>query len=260
MSFINSIRFLREGEFLESLGGVGGAVSAGLGVAQAIGGFIEKGRARKEMARLQAQRKPYTTPDEIYQMLQATQQNAQSGFGAEILNYLTGNADRAFSSSIGAAELLGGDPNDLSDIFEKRVNESMRIAGESHAQKMANFGMFLKSLNVVGENKAAEWQSRDNILKDKIQAVAARGGDAVKNIGSGISNVIGALSAGQIMKLYGDNNNPSGNYLAPNDYVPAAAISNYSAPSTVIPRAGSSTSSVYNPYDTNLNNFIGYKR
>lgn len=181
------------------------AVQFGLGVVQGIGGLIGKDKAQDEIERLNAQRKAFVTPEAVFQQLQATQQNAQTGFGAETLNYLTNTADNAFSSGIGAIGLAGGDSNSMSALFDQRINESMRIAGQDTATRMANFSKYLGALNTVAENDAAEQVSRDNLIKDRIQAASAKGGDATKNISGGLSNILGGVAAQEQMELYDQN-------------------------------------------------------
>jgi hypothetical protein len=208
---LQPIRLMRSpdaegGGIIDKLGGVAGVAGLAGGLITTIGGFIGKNRQQRAMANLMAQRKAYMTPDEIFKIEQATQANAATGLGGDVLSYLTGNADKAFSASIGASTRLGGNPNDLAAIFDRRVNEGFKIGGESQSQKQANFAKFLSSLSLVADNKTAEWQSKDNILKDQIQAVAAAGGDANKTMQGGINSILGTLSAAQMMGLYPNNN------------------------------------------------------
>ena len=192
-------------DVLGALGGPAGAVQAGLGIIQSIGGLIGQGKAKKEMARLQGQRKAFVTPEEVYMQLQATQANAQSGLGSQTLQYLTGQNNNAFSSGIGALALAGGDANSFGNLFEQSVQNSMQIAGQDQAMRMANFSKYLGALNTVAANKEAEQISKDNLLKDRIQAVAGNAGQATKSLGSGVNAVLGSLAAGQQMRLYNQN-------------------------------------------------------
>lgn len=181
------------------------AVTAGLGVVQAIGGAIGQAKAKKKMEKLQSQRKAYKTPEEIFQILQATQQNAQTGLGAETLAYLTSNNDRNLSTTVGASSLLGGDPNDFGALLDRAMQQTMAIGGQNQAMQMENFSKYLGALNTVADNRAAEWQSQENILKDRIQAISAQGGDATKNLQGGLNNIL-AGGAGQVMSsLYNQN-------------------------------------------------------
>lgn len=181
------------------------AVQIGLGAIKTVGGLIAQSKARKRMDKLQSQRQAYKTPEEVFQILQATQQNAQSGLGAETLRYLTGQNDRALSTSINSANLLGGDPNDLGALLERSMQQSMAIAGQDTAMRMENFGKYLGAVNTVADNRAAEQISRDNILKDQIQGASAEGGDATKNLQGGLNSIL-AGGAGQFMSgLYNQN-------------------------------------------------------
>lgn len=181
---------------------VAGIVQGGLGVVQTISGLFGRGRRRRQMERLQAQRKAFQTPDEVFQQLNATQYNAQTGLGAETLNFMMGSADRAFSSSIGAATRLGGDPNSLSRIFDQRVMQGMQIGSLDQNARMANFGQYLNALGTVAQNRAAEQISRDNLLKDRIQALSAQGADDTRNIQSGLNSILAGGTAIAASTLY----------------------------------------------------------
>lgn len=188
----------------DAAGGLGGLtpVGMGLGVLQAGLGVLQSLKAKKEMKKLLAQRKAYQTPEEVFQILQATQQNAQSGFDATTLNYLTSQTDQAFSSSLGAISRLGGDPNSMSSLFGQKVNSIMKIGAENHQLQMKNFTQYLGALNSVAENRAAEWQSEENIKKDKMQAAGVNMQAGTANVSGGINTLLSTLSAEQIAELY----------------------------------------------------------
>lgn len=189
--------------------------TAALGLVQAGVGFIGKGKRTREMNALIAQRKAFQTPDEILKIEQGTQQRTANGLGAETLDYLTNQNDRAFSSAIGSANLLGGDPNSSASIFDQNFNNIMKIGSENHAANLANFTQYLGALNTVAENKAAEQVSKDNLLKDQIQAKAAAAADANKNIQNGLNTAVagaGAYAAGQL-GLDTTKNNPFFNMI-----------------------------------------------
>lgn len=192
------------------------AVQLGLGVAQTVKGFIDQGKANRKFEQLMSQRKAYKTPEEIFKIEQATQQNAQTGLGAETLAYLTSNNDRNLSTTVGASSLLGGDPNDFGALLDRALQQTMQIGGQNQAMQMENFSKYLGALNTVADNRTAEYQSQENMLKDQIQAAAAQSADASKNLQSGINAGLGALSANEQMKLYNtqnDNNKALLDYL-----------------------------------------------
>lgn len=187
------------------------AISAGLGVIQTGIGVAQAASARSKQRKLLAQRKTFQTPDEIFDILNATEANAQSGFDPVTLNYLTNQTDQAFAGSIGAAERLGADPNTLSAIFNEKVNSIMQIGSQNHQLNMANFSAYLGALDTVAANKAAEQKSKEDLLKDKLQAEGLNLQAATGNISGGINTGLAALSANQIGNLY----NPDGT-LKPN--------------------------------------------
>ena len=168
-------------------------------------GIAKNAKANKATKELLKERKPYETPDEVFKILNATQANAQSGYDAETLDYLNNQTDRAFSSAIGASELLGGDPNDLSAIFDQKMQQVMKIGAENHALNMTNFNKYLGALEMVGKSSDAEYVSEQNLIKDKLQAEAAKKAQADENIQNGLNLGLEAGSSIISNDLYGDN-------------------------------------------------------
>ncbi len=183
---------------------LGGLVTAGLviGGVQAAGGIYQtiSGNAAKNKAL--AKRKPYQTPQEIIDILNATQSNAQLGFNPETLAYLTNQTDRAFTGALGTAERLGADPNDLSALFDQKMQSIMKIGAQDHAYNMENFSKYLSALDSVAANKAAEQKSQQDIIKDQLQSAAQEIQTGTANISGGINTAMGAYAAGQTGNLY----------------------------------------------------------
>jgi len=185
-------------------------VALALAAVQVGTGIAKNAKANKATKELLKERKPYETPDEVFKILNATQANAQSGYDAETLDYLNNQTDRAFSSAIGASELLGGDPNDLSAIFDQKMQQVMKIGAENHALNMTNFNKSLGALEMVGKSSDAEYVSEQNLIKDKLQAEAAKKAQADENIQNGLNLGLEAGSSIISGDLYGDNG--SGNF------------------------------------------------
>jgi len=175
-------------------------ISTALGVAQAGYGIISDIKTQKKTKALMEQRKAFQTPDEIFQILNATQSNA--GGDTQTRDYQTNQLDRAFSQQLGTAELLGADPNALSALFDQKMQGIMKVGEQFHVSNMEAFGKYLGALNTVAENKAAEQISADNLIKDQLQALGAQKQDNAKNIGSGVNAILGGLSANSQMDLY----------------------------------------------------------
>lgn len=195
-------------------------ITEGLGAAQSIYGAIKGNSADKKLQDLLSKRRSYVTPDEIYKILNATEYGAQGD--TQTRDYETGQIDRGFGQALGTATLLGANPNDLSSLFDQKMQGILVAGQQDHASRMEAFGKYLGALNTVAENKAAEWQSQQDILKDQIQAAAGAKGDAFKNIQGGLNTILAGLSAGeqeQLYKQYLSNQNKGlavNNYAIPN--------------------------------------------
>lgn len=179
--------------------GVGlSALQAGLGIVQSISG-------KSKMKKLLAQRKAYETPEEYFDILEATQSMAQQGYDAFTLSYLTDQMKRGLGSSIGESARLGANPNDMAEIYSRFEQGIMKIGAENHALNMENFSRYLTAKDVIGQNKAAEWSSQQDIIKDKMQAAGAEMQSGVQNIGSGANMLMGALSGKATSGLFTDD-------------------------------------------------------
>lgn len=197
-------------KFYDPLADAAGAAtsSSPAGMALAAGqsalGLIQTINASNKLKKLSARRTSYKTPEEYYQLLQATQSLAQQGFDPVTLNYLTNQTDRAFSSSIDAATRLGADPNQLSAIFDQKMQGIMKIGAENHQLNMENFSRYLGAKDVIGQNKVAEFNSQQDILKDQMQALGVEKQAGIQNIGSGANAFISMDASNRTSRLYTD--------------------------------------------------------
>ena len=189
-----------------NLGDLADPISLGLGAVETGLSLIDKIGAKKRQRNLLNQRKAYQTPEEIYDILNATEANASQGYDATTLNYLTNQTDQTFSSGADAILKAGGNPNDLSSLFGQKINAIMKIGSNNHELNMANFAQYLSALDSVASNKAAEQKSQQDIIKDKLQAEGLNIQNDTTNISNGLNTIVGTLSAEAIQNLY----NPDG--------------------------------------------------
>lgn len=183
------------------------ALTAMSGAAKANKGSRAKRIAEMEAAELFKRRKAYQTPTELYKILNATTANAQTGFDPETLQYLTTQTDRAFDASLSTSQMLGGDPNDFSALFNDKVNAIMGIAAKGHELKMQKFSQYLGAEQMIAASKDAEWQSEQNMLKDEQQAVQARRIAAAQEQAAGTNMIISAAANYATSRLYSDMGN-----------------------------------------------------
>lgn len=179
---------------------IGGAVQGILGVA---GASVQYSKLKKAVAK----RRAYVTPQEIYDILSATEQRSQGD--TQTRDFETNQLDRAFSQSLGTAELLGADPNDLSYLFDNKINNLLKIGQQFHASNMESFGQYLLAKSNVAEHKTAEWQSQEDILKDLIAGISKTQLAYTNMANNGFNNAIAGLSANRTSNLYTNPSTPS---------------------------------------------------
>lgn len=177
-------------------------ITGGIGLAQTLINAGKEKRANKELKRLFSQRKSFETPSEIFDILNLSQFNAAQGFSDQTTSYLTGEAGAGLAGSLGTATRLGADPNALSGTIDQYYKDIFKIGAESDLVKMKKFDSFTNALGLVAQNKEAEWQSEENLIKDQMAAVASRVQAANTGQQSGLNLALGSLAALASNNLY----------------------------------------------------------
>ncbi len=175
-------------------------ITEALGVVQAGYGIVKDIQNNKKIKNLLAQRKSYTTPDEVFKILNATLNKSQGDTLTR--DFQTNQLDTSFGDALGTAETLGADPNQLSSLFGQKIQGMLQIGDQFHKSNMESFGNYMNALKLVGDNKTAEWQSQQDIIKDQLQAAGQQKQDNTKNIAGGINTFLSGLSADATMDLY----------------------------------------------------------
>lgn len=174
--------------------------SIGLSALQTGFGLFQSITGASKVNNLEKQRQSYKTPDQINQILQLALQ--QSGGDTQTRDFQTNQLDRAFSSQLGTSEKLGADPNDLSALFDQRVNGIMKIGEQFHASNLEAMGRIYNALNLKADNVAAEEKSKDDLLKDRIAAVGGQVQAGYQNVSGGLNTALAAIQASKASNLY----------------------------------------------------------
>lgn len=183
---------------------IAGGIGAAIGGIQAIIGAGQANRANEDLKKLFSQRKAFKTPAEIFEILNMQQFNAAEGFSDDTTSYLTGQAGAGLAAGLGTASRLGADPNNLSGIIDSYYADIFKIGAESDLVKMKKFDSLTSALQLVAQNKEAEQVSADNLIKDQMQAAAARLNAGQQNIQSGLNASINSLTTLAMSDLYKD--------------------------------------------------------
>lgn len=177
-------------------------IAVGVGVATTAYGAYSKGKANKKQQEALSKRKAYTTQDETFQILNALENRSQGD--TQTRDFQTQQIDNSFAQQLGVAELLGADANDLSGMFQQKMQGILQVGQQFHASNMEAFGKYIGGLDMVAKSKDAEYASQQNIVKDQLQAAAADSQAANATINSGINTALAGFSAAQSNKLYKD--------------------------------------------------------
>lgn len=173
------------------------AVQTGVNLVNSIG-------AKKRLNKLIDQLSTYTTPDAFYQGLNLTENKAQGDTITR--DYQTNILDNMFGDYLSGAVKLGADPNELSAAFGQKIQGLMQVGEQFHQSNTEAFSAMLNGFNALAENKTAEWASKNNRIKDKIQAENANFKSATEGMNNGINSLMSTISDQQLAKLYAMTN------------------------------------------------------
>ena len=173
-----------------------GVVQAGIGIAQSI-----SGNAR--LKKLRGMRTAYQTPQEYFDMNAMALNAAQTGYGAQTLNYLTTQNDRSLTSSFGAATSLGADANTIADIYDRSSQNIMKIGADNELQQFAKFNKVYETTQTLANQKVAEWADKEAKLKDDMAAAAQKVAAGNANLQSGLNMAVGSIANKEKGDLYG---------------------------------------------------------
>lgn len=172
------------------------------GGVQSLAGGIQAIGAGKRAKRYLAERRSYKISDEQYKTLQFGQNLAQSGYDPFTLKYLTDSADRNFESSLNAIQAMGGDVNDVSSLYDQNQQVIGKIGAENNLLQAKNFGVYLSLMEGIAKGKDAEWQSEQDLIKDKLQSAQKDKEAGMKMLGDGISLATNALMQAEQADIY----------------------------------------------------------
>jgi hypothetical protein len=170
-------------------------IQTGIGIGQTIAG-------NKRLRRLMKQQTAYSTAQEVFDSSNLALNQAQTGYGAGTLDYLTTQSDRALSSGLGAASRLGANPNEIADIFDRNLTAIMKTGADNELLQMQKFNKVYDSLSTLAEEKTAVWADREAKIKNEMAAAAQQVAAGNKNSQSGLNLGMSAVANADAAKLY----------------------------------------------------------
>lgn len=183
-------------------------IGAVAGLAQTLISNAKEKKENKKLNRFFSQRKAFKTPQEIFDNLYLQESNLQ-GYSDSTLGYLTGEAGAGLSSGLGAATRLGADPNQLSGLVDNYYKNIFSIGAGSELARMKQFDSVTNAMLLLAGNKEAEEVSKDNLIKDQMQAVSSRVRAAGVGVQSGANLLLNSVANLGATGLYGSTNTPN---------------------------------------------------
>lgn len=177
-------------------------LAAGAAVVTVGAGIYKDVKANKAQKNAAGRRTAYTRPKELIDIVNANQAMATQGLPEETLAYMTNQNDRAFNSSLGALQRLGGDANSAAALFEQNLQNTFKIGSQNALVNMQNWDKFINSKQYLAQASDAEWASREGMVKDEQAAAQQRRLEANAQITSGINAGISAYGNYQTGQLY----------------------------------------------------------
>jgi hypothetical protein len=183
------------------------AVSAAVvGVTGIAVGAVNGAKAEKGIKNAMSKRRAYKTPDEVFQILNATENKSQGDTITR--DFQMNQLDTSFADILGTAETLGADPNQLSSLFGQKLQGMLQVGDQFHKSNTESFGNYINALKLVGDNKAAEQISQDNIWKDYMQSLAKKKADANTTVNNGINSLLSGIGIYGTNQLYKEEKTP----------------------------------------------------
>lgn len=182
------------------------AVQLGVGALQTGIGIVQSLTGKKKVNSLLAQQAadPFQIPGQIQDILNVNEFNSQGDTVTR--NYETGAMDNAFAGTIGSEQRYStGNANDYAAAFSQKMANTFQIGEQFHKSNMEAFAGLTAALQTSADYKTAAWQSRQDLIKNRIQAAQTTANTGTANVSGGVSGILGAITAQQSADLYDKN-------------------------------------------------------
>jgi hypothetical protein len=166
------------------------AIQAGLAVAKTVTGLVNKGKAKREAARLKRSRPKYEIGQGYGQNLDLAESEASTGMSAVAENAYNQLADKQFSSSLDAILKSGGTATNVADVYGQGEEGRLRLAQLSDEMRMNKINSVMRSREAMAEQEDKKFlYNVDAPWKNAVAAnsEARRGAD--EQIWSGLQSI-----------------------------------------------------------------------
>lgn len=224
------------------------AIPLALAAYQVVSGAINKGKANKEAAKLQATRPKFQQSQYDKDALSLAESELSTGQSGKAKQAYEEGSDKDFSTSLSAILSKGGDVNDINSLFGEKQAGRQRYTQLTDQLRLGQIDRLVQAQQLNEDQRQKEFQYNvDEPWKDSAQATAAAREQSAKQISEGIntagsaagSYLQGVQEKNDYSKYFGSNlNNPSSSNpqtvqpVSQSSYTPDVASSVGPAPKT----------------------------
>lgn len=168
-----------------------GGVKSG---AQLISSLGKLKKDKEEQAKLKTPF--YKVQDEYYQNRNMANEMAQGGLGAATKDYATTQGERGLGAGIKGILGAGGDPNDISHLFDSYDRSIDRISSADAQAHLDNIKYFTQANKDLAGQKTTAWGINEyKPYQDKLSELTNRRAADEKSAWNGASGIIGSIGA-----------------------------------------------------------------
>ena len=169
-------------------------LGAAKGGAQLYSSLHKLGKDKEELAKL----KPafYKVQDEYYQDKNQAAEMVQGGIPAATRDYATTEGERGLGAGIKGITASGGNPSDISHLFDSYDRSIDRISSADAQAHLDNIKYFTQANKELAGQKTTQWGVNEyKPYQDKLSELTARRGADEKSAWNGASGIIGSVGA-----------------------------------------------------------------
>jgi hypothetical protein len=210
---------------------IAAAVTAAAGLAKSYIGARQANKAAKMAAN--NTRPDFDIADEYYTNQSLAQNAAQSGLGAQSLDYYTNQANRGLTSTNDALLQSGGGPNAIANSYDRYQQGIGSIAAANAQAQRQNINALMDRNSQLAEQKTMKWSlDKYEPYKDTARTASALQAQGTQNIFNGLSQAGSAAASYAQSGYYKDSNAGAFGYANPQNN-PDTAIQNVRPSATV---------------------------
>lgn len=172
--------------------GVDDVIGLGIGAAETVVGFINKGKADREAKELAETRPKETASPFLKDQLNLAESNLGSGMGADAKKIYSEGIDTSLSASLDAILKGGGSTNNVGEIFNNSVNGRQRMVLMNENIRQNNVNNLVRAQDASDEERQRMFEFNQWMpWSDKAQANAQARQGAEQQIWKGLDTAAG---------------------------------------------------------------------